>query len=92
MTVCPVEATWKEDDGIVFVVRHVEADYLAPARLDDRLTVLTTHAPKGQSRWVFHQDVRRGEQVIFRAVVTAVCMTLDGKPQRLPAELRAKLG
>ncbi len=78
--------------GIVFVVRRVEADYLAPARLDDRLTVVTTHAPKGQSRWVFDQEVRRGKQVIFRAIVTAVCMTVDGKPTRLPAELRAKLG
>ncbi len=78
--------------GIVFVVRRVEADYLAPARLDDRLTVVTTHTPKGQSRWVFDQEVRRGEQVIFHAIVTAVCMTVDGKPTRLPAELRAKLG
>ncbi len=79
-------------DGIVFVVRRVEADYLAPARLDDRLTVVTTHRPEGQSRWVFDQEVRRGDQVIFRAVVTAVCMTTEGRPTRLPADLRAKLG
>ena len=82
----------KDRDGIVFVVRRVEADYLAPARLDDRLTVVTTHHPQGQSRWVFDQEVHRGEQVIFRATVTAVCMTTDGRPTRLPAELRARLG
>lgn len=81
----------KEEDGIVFVVRRVEADYLAPARLDDRLTVVTTHYPKGRSRWVFEQDVKRDEKVIFRALVTAVCMTLDGKPQRLPTALRTRL-
>ena len=79
-------------EGVVFVVRRVEADYLAPARLDDRLMVITTHYPKGQSRWIFEQDVTRGDQVIFRALVTAVCMTVDGRPTRLPAELRAKLG
>ena len=82
----------KDRDGIVFVVRRVEADYLAPARLDDRLNVVTTHRPQGQSRWVFEQEVHRGAQVIFRATVTAVCMTTDGKPTRLPAELRARLG
>ncbi len=82
----------KEEDGVVFVVRRVEADYLAPARLDDRLQVVTTHEPVGKSRWVFDQEVRRGDQVIFRALVTAVCMTTAGKPMRLPAELRAKLG
>ncbi len=79
-------------EGIVFVVRRVEADYLAPARLDDRLTVVTDHRPEGQSRWVFDQEVHRGDQVIFRAVVTAVCMTVAGRPTRLPAELRARLG
>ena len=81
----------KDEDGIVFVVRHVSADYLAPARLDDRLEVHTTHHARGQSRWVFDQEVRRGDQVIFRAEVTAVCMTLAGRPARLPAELRARL-
>ena len=81
----------KDEDGIVFVVRHVSADYLAPARLDDRLEVHTTHQARGQSRWVFDQEVRRGDQVIFRAEVTAVCMTLAGRPARLPAELRARL-
>ena len=82
----------KDEDGIIFVVRCVEADYLAPARLDDRLQVVTTHRPEGQSRWVFDQEVRRGDQVLFRAVVTAVCMTVAGRPIRLPAELRQKLG
>ncbi len=79
-------------EGFVFVVRRVEADYLAPAKLDDRLTVVTTHYPKGQSRWMFEQEVQRGGAVIFRAIVTAVCMTTQGRPARLPAELRAKLG
>ena len=81
----------KDEDGIVFVVRHVEADYLAPARLDDRLEVVTTHRPEGQSRWVFEQAVERAGQVIFRATVTAVCMTVAGRPVRLPAALKAKL-
>ena len=81
----------KDEDGTVFVVRRVEADYLAPARLDDRLVVVTTHAPQGQSRWVFQQEVHRGDQVIFRATVTAVCMSVEGRPQRLPAALRTAL-
>ena len=75
-------------DGIVFVVTRVVADYLAPARLDDRLVVHTTHRAASPVRWVFDQEVRRGEQVLFRAEVTAVCMTLDGRPTRLPASLR----
>lgn len=74
--------------GIVFVVTRVEADYLGTAGFGDRLEVRTTHFAKGATRWIFHQDVCRQDKVIFRALVTAVCMTTDGKPTRLPAKLR----
>jgi acyl-CoA thioester hydrolase len=82
----------REKDGIVFVVVRVEADYLKPARIDDRLEVVTTHEAVSPMRWVFDQDVQRDGVSVFRAKVTAVCMTVEGKPTRLPAELRAKLG
>ena len=81
----------KDRDGIVFVVTRVVADYLAPARLDDRLVVHTTHRAASPVRWVFDQEVRRDGQVLFRAEVTAVCMTLDGRPTRLPRALRGML-
>lgn len=80
------------DAGIVFVVTRVEADYVSSARLGDRLRVMTTHEPKGAVRWVFEQQVMLGETLIFKAIVTAVCMSVEGKPVRLPAELRQKLG
>ena len=78
----------KDRDGIVFVVTRVVADYRAPARLDDRLVVHTAHRAASAVRWIFDQEVRRGAQVLFRAEVTAVCMTLDGRPTRLPKALR----
>ena len=79
------------DAELVFVITRVEADYLGVARFGDRLEVCTTHHAAGQVRWVFDQQVRRGDEVIFRAKVTAVCMSTAGKPQRLPAKLRSQL-
>lgn len=79
-------------EGIVFAVRRVEADYLGAARLGDRLVVVTTHRAESPVRWLFEQEVRRGEEVIFRALVTAVAMTVAGKPTRLPGAIRDKLG
>lgn len=78
----------RDRDGVVFVVTRVVADYLAPARLDDRLVVQTRHRAQSAVRWVFDQEVRRGDTLLFRAEVTAVCMTLDGRPVRLPRALR----
>ncbi|MEM5543338.1 YbgC/FadM family acyl-CoA thioesterase [Sulfitobacter sp. AS92] len=76
------------DEGLVFAVTRVEADYIGAARFGDRLEVRTTHRAEGPVRWVFDQDVLRDDKVIFRAKVTAVCMTTAGKPTRLPAKLR----
>ncbi len=78
-------------DGLVFVVTRVVADYLAPARLGDVLAVKTDHRVTSPLRWVFVQAVWRGDQCLFKAEVTAVCMTVAGRPTRLPAELRARL-
>ena len=76
-------------EGIVFAVTRVEADYVGSARLGDRLTVVTTHKPVGAVRWVFDQEVRLGDKTIFRAKVTAACMSTEGRPTRLPAKIRA---
>ena len=77
------------DDGLVFAVTRIEADYVGSARLGDRLTVLTTHYAASPVRWMFNQEVRLGDKVIFKAVVTAACMSTAGRPTRLPAEIRA---
>ncbi|GHF41941.1 tol-pal system-associated acyl-CoA thioesterase [Seohaeicola zhoushanensis] len=79
------------DAGFVWVVRRIECDYLAPARFDDALVVETSVASLSGARLVMDQVVRRGEEVLFSASVTAVCMTAEGRPVRLPAEIRALL-
>lgn len=73
--------------GLVFVVRRIEADYLAPARFDDRLRVHTEVAAITGARLVMRQTVLRDTTALFRATVTAVCATLDGKAARLPRML-----
>lgn len=77
------------DAGIVWVVRRIEADYLAAARFGDELVVETTMLNITSARLVMEQRVRRAEVMIFRAEVTAVCMNSAGRPVRLPAEIRA---
>ncbi|NVO57172.1 tol-pal system-associated acyl-CoA thioesterase [Rhodobacteraceae bacterium B1Z28] len=77
------------DEGIVWVVRRVEADYLSPAKFEDELVVETEVVSISGVRLTMAQLVRRGETEIFRATVTAVCINSAGKPIRLPAEIRA---
>lgn len=79
------------DAGIVWVVRRIEADYLATARFDDDLVVETEVAALSGARLTMSQLIKRDETELFRAVVTAVCMNKQGKPVRLPAEIRASM-
>ena len=81
----------KSDTGVVFVVRRVEADYLSPARFDDQLLVQTTVRAVGGARLVLKQDVARGEETLFSALVTLVALTATGTPTRLPAEFRQRI-
>ena len=82
----------KEEAGIVFAVRRVEADYLAPARFDDVLTVETFPEAMTPARVTLVQRVLRGDTLLFDARVTLVALASDGRPTRLPAELRRALG
>ncbi|PJN92978.1 hypothetical protein CNY89_24835, partial [Amaricoccus sp. HAR-UPW-R2A-40] len=60
------------EEGIVFAVRRVEADYLAPARLQDELDVTTGLVGLGGARIDLIQEVRRGGTLLFTAGVRGV--------------------
>ena len=78
-------------EGFVFAVRRVEADYLAPARYDDELLVETRLEEIRPARLTVRQEVQRGGQVLFTALVTIVCLDAGGRPARLPSSLRGAL-
>jgi acyl-CoA thioester hydrolase len=86
-----IDQTRLKDQGLVFAVRRVEADYLAPARFDDDLTVTTAPETVTGARMVVWQEVRRGDQVLFTARVTLAALTVQGTAARLPADIRRKL-
>jgi len=79
------------DEGLVFAVRRVVADYLKPARFDDILTVDTQMLAATSARSELRQEVRRDDDLLFTALVTLVCLGPDGRPARLPQALRLML-
>ena len=85
------QARLRQDQGLVFAVRRIEADYLRPARFDDELTVTTRLLASTGARLVLEQVVARADARLFTAQVTLVCMTEAGSLVRFPAEIRQKL-
>ena len=82
------QAQVKSDTGVVFAVRRIEADYIVPAVFDDELVVVTRPAAVSGAQITLSQEVLRGSQILFSAIVTLVALKANGKPARLPAALR----
>ncbi len=80
-----------KEAGQVFVVRRVEADYLASAHLDDELVVETEVTQVTGARLIMDQVVKRGVQALFHAVVTVVVVSDGGQVVRMPANIRQLL-
>lgn len=81
------------DEGLAFVVRRVEADYLRPARFDDTLEVVTTLTSATGSRIQLDQAVTRDGETLFRSTVTLVCVDIRVmRAHRMPPALIGALG
>jgi acyl-CoA thioester hydrolase len=79
-----------ETSGILFVVRSLQIEFLAPAMMDDLLTVETSVATVRGASIGFKQRISRSDKEIVTAEVL-VASIRDGRPARIPAELRRRL-
>ena len=81
-----------DEQGLAFVVRSVQADYLASARLDDALEVVTRVAMLRRASILFEQQVMRGQELLFTTRVLLASIDLHRqKPVAIPASLHALL-
>lgn len=81
----------RDEEGIVFAVRRVEADYLSSAKFDDVLTVKTQVVSSSAARMTLEQSVWRADKQLFTAEVILVAINREGQPTRLPQILRGKM-
>ncbi len=78
----------RREQEVVFAVRHAEVDYLRPARLDDVVTVHTQLTELTYVKIDALQSIRRGSEEIARVTTRVVCLRTDGRPARMPREIR----
>lgn len=86
-----IDQTAMKAEGVVFAVRHLEADYISPARFDDQLQVVSQLHAMTPARVIMDQRVTRDGTVLFTARVTLVCVGPTGRPTRLPQALLQRL-
>jgi acyl-CoA thioester hydrolase len=78
----------RDEAGVVFVVRRVVIDYLAPARFNDLLDVSVRLLETGRASIDVEQDIAVGPTRLAFASVKLVCVDAARfKPAKIPADL-----
>jgi acyl-CoA thioester hydrolase len=79
-------------NGMGFVVRRCIVDYMKPAMLDDLLEVHSRALHVGAASLSAEQIVRRDGEQLVGIEVKLGCVDAQGRPARMPAELRKTIG
>jgi len=80
-----------EPDPTAWTLRHIEIDYLRPARIDDLVEVRTKAIALSGARLVAEQNIFLKDAQLTRGKVEACIIALSGKPRRIPEAMRTKL-
>lgn len=81
------------EEGLQFVVRRAEIDFLRGARLDDELSITVECAETRRTYLWLRQRALRGAEPMADARVQVACVRReDLKPAPIPAALAARLG
>lgn len=81
-----------QEIGVVFVVRGTALDYLAPARLDDMLTIESRIERLGRASVDFVQQAWCGERLLATGEIRVACIErATFKPAAIPPDVFAAL-
>jgi len=79
------------EQKLVWTLRRITLDYIRPARVDDLLHVRTRYTEMAGARLTGEQEIFNGAQLLCTAHIEAAIITMDGRPRRIPADIRAKM-
>ncbi|MFA9217820.1 MAG: tol-pal system-associated acyl-CoA thioesterase [Sphingomonadaceae bacterium] len=80
-----------EEHDTLFVVKSVQADYHAPAKLDDVIKLTLRIEKMGRASILFAQQAWRGEQLLNTAQVKVGCVDAALRPRAIPPAVVAKM-
>lgn len=78
----------RHDSSALIVVKKIEADYVAPARLDDLLSVRTHLLELKNTSFFMRQIVVKDDNVVFEMKILLVFVSDGGKPVKIPLAIR----
>ena len=83
---------FEETFALRLPVVEAQVSYRVPARYDDLITVETSIAEVKRASARFGYRIVRGDEVVATGHTLHACVDLEGRVQRMPRELLARLG
>ena len=77
----------KEKFDVIFVVKSLSSKYIAPAKFEDDLIVVSKIIEKSPVRLVLEQNIEKGKKLIFTSKIELAVVSSKGKITKLPEDL-----
>ncbi len=79
-------------EGIIFVVRTVQVDYLLPARFNELLQVSAEMSEAKKASLTFSQTISRNDDMISTGIIRIACLDANTlRPKAIPKYLLEQL-
>ena len=77
----------KEKFDVIFVVKSLSSKYIAPARFEDDLIVVSKIVEKSPVRLILEQNIEKANKLIFTSTIELAVVSSNGKITKLPDQL-----
>jgi acyl-CoA thioester hydrolase len=75
-------------EGVIFVVRSVQVDYLSPARFNEQLQVSARVSQAKKVSLTFEQAITRDNDVLCNSIIRIACLDAQTmRPKAIPGTL-----
>ena len=80
-----------ESHGILLIVKSCNIEYKKPAKFEDKLQIVSETISFTKTSFLMRQDIKRNDELISVADIHLVAVDKNGKPSKIPEELKQKL-
>ncbi len=77
-----------DDQGVIFVVRSVQVDYLKPARFNEQIQVSAEVTEAKRTSFLFAQEIVRDDDLLCKGEVRIACLDAQSmRPKAIPSAI-----
>ena len=80
-----------ENHGILLIVKSCNIQYKKPAKFEDKLEIISEVLNFTKTSFIMKQEIMRKDEKISAAEIHLVAVDKNGKPKKIPEELKEKL-